>query len=66
MAHHRKKDKLEHSIRYYWLIRSELVLIGGTAMKGKRINNSFLVAETNPAAVTQQLHGYREDEAISI
>ena len=29
-----EKDKLEHSIRHYWPIRSELAMIDGIAMKG--------------------------------
>ena len=38
-----KKDELLPNLRYYWPIRSELAMIDGIAMKGKRIRIPFLL-----------------------
>ena len=32
-----KKEKLEHNMRHYWPIRSELAMIDGISMNGKRV-----------------------------
>ena len=51
LPHH---EELEHSIRHYWLIRSELAMIDAIAVKGKRIIIPFLLQKQ----ILQQLHRY--------
>ena len=58
-----QKDKLEHSIWHYWLIRNKLTMIDGIVMKGKGIIVFFSVTKTDSADVAQYHHGHREDKA---
>ena len=37
------KDKLEHSMRHYWPMRSDLTMIDGITMKGKGIIIPFVL-----------------------
>ena len=51
MADH-KNNELECNIRHFWPVRSELEIIDGIAMKGKKI-----IAEANSTEATQKPHG---------
>ena len=47
-----QKNELEHSMRHCWPKRSELAMIGGIAMKNKRIVIPFLLQKQ----ILKQLH----------
>ena len=57
--------EVEHSIRQYWPIRSELVMTDGMVIKDKKNNNFFSIAESDTTAVAQQLHENKKDEVPS-
>ena len=43
-----KKEEVEYGMRPYWLMRNELAMIYGIAMKGKRIIIPFLLQKQIP------------------
>ena len=48
------KEAVEPGAEKYWLIRCELAVIYGTAMKSKYLNIPLSLTEVDPLAATKQ------------
>ena len=61
-----KKEEVMYSIRQCCPMRNSLAMIDGIAKKGKNIDNSLSIAETDNTAAAQQPHGDIKHEVSSM